>query len=134
MIHSHKNKPWMNKRYGHGGEVQSLRGSLCFEGLGLTAFLHAPLAIRLNNYTEDSTCESSFFPSKHALSGLNKAVLPCWPVTCGQLLVHTDSLFTREKYTPGCTNAALNRFLQLSCLSLSLQTIKKSHFILALSL
>lgn len=47
---------------------------------------------------------------------------------------HKTSLFTQEKYTPGCANTAHGRFLWLSCLSLSLHILKSSHFILALLL
>lgn len=40
---------------------------------------------------------SSFFPSKHPLSGMNKAVFPCWPVTCGKLLAHTKPVYLLKK-------------------------------------
>lgn len=40
---------------------------------------------------------SSFFPSKCLLSGMNKAVFPCWPVTCGKLLAHTKPVYLLKK-------------------------------------
>lgn len=47
--------------------------------------------------------------------------------TCGELLAHTTSLFAQEKHTHTYANTAHGRFLQLSCLSLSLQTSRNPN-------
>lgn len=74
-----------------------MRGCLCYDALCLAAFCLVSLAIQLTSYTKDSTLHQVFFPSKCLLSGMNKAVFPCWPVTCGKLLAHTKPVYLLKK-------------------------------------
>lgn len=83
--------------------------------------------------TEEITLAFSFSPS-NMLWMEHTSVSSSAHHTCGELLAHTTRLFSQEKHTHTYANTAHGRFLQLSCLGLSLQTLKKSQFILALLL
>lgn len=88
------------------------------------------LHISLDHYRGDNTC-IQLFPFKQAQNGTNR-VFPHQPITHVVSSWHTQPacLLKKNIHTP-MQIQPMGRFLPLSCLSLSLQTLEKSSFILA---
>lgn len=82
------------------------------------------LPISLDYYRRDNTW-IQLFSVKHALNGTYR-VFPHQPITHVASSWHTQPACLLKKNTHTHANTARGRFLQLSCLSLSLQTLKKS--------
>lgn len=73
-------------------EVHPLTGSLCFEGLGVTAFLHIP-----QTTTGKPALCVKCFSSKHALNRTYRAVFPHWPITHVVSSWHTQPAHSLKK-------------------------------------